>query len=78
MLSGRSLIYNRNSRGASTVPWGNPGDTGADVDVLPSQITACCLPSRNDLNQFKTVDLEFHSTPVSSEVDGAVLCQRLL
>ena len=40
---GRSLIYARNKRGPSTIPWGTPDVTGAGLDVFPSRVTCWCL-----------------------------------
>jgi hypothetical protein len=35
----------------STLPWGTPDWTGAEVDVAPSNTTCCCLFSRKSLIQ---------------------------
>ena len=45
-LDGRSLMYARNSRGPSTVPWGTPDVTGAELDDLPSTTTFWVLLDR--------------------------------
>ena len=50
-LSGRSLIYNRNNSGPSTVPWGTPDVTGEDVEYFTSQTTDWERWVRKDSNQ---------------------------
>ena len=44
--SGMSLIYNKNSNGPMTVPWGTPETTASSLDRTPSTRTDCDLSPR--------------------------------
>ena len=44
---GMSLIYRRNMRGPSTVPWETPDDTASSGDFVPSTKTDWVLPTKN-------------------------------
>ena len=52
-LDGKSLIKQTNSIGPMTEPWGIPLTTGFHSDFLPSTITHCFLPVRNEFIHFK-------------------------
>ena len=47
-LLGRSLTYDRNSKGPNTVPWGTPEVTWARLERLPSYTTDCERFVKND------------------------------
>jgi hypothetical protein len=51
MTSSKSLMKSRNNSGPSTLSWGTPDWTGAEVGVAHSNKTCCCLFSRKSLIQ---------------------------
>ena len=48
--SGRSLIYIKNSVGASNEPWGTPETTWSQFESLPDTYVCWYLPLRKDEN----------------------------
>ena len=53
MVSGRVLMYNTNSIGPSTEPWGMPLSTSCHLGAVPFTRTLCLLPSKNCSIHFK-------------------------
>ena len=54
--NGKSLMYNKTSKGPSTEPYGSPQVISEVSEILPQTDTYCCL-FRHDLNHSRIMPL---------------------
>ena len=64
------MMYNKNSTGPSTEPWGILLFTGCHDDLESLIITLCCRPERKPVIQFKVLPI----TPYCLRTPISLLC----